>query len=136
MPDLLAHAVDAIRPQQVHSLLHQVGPPAVEHPEAQILQELGLGGRCVQLSGGAETILGSAGGNSRSMTVIRWELIWEIWGSSQHSEEEQRGFSRLISSCSTSAPERCHVFFSCSTAHILPFVLVMSCDSFCKYTFK
>lgn len=75
MPDLFAHAVDAIRPQQVHGLLDQVRPSAVEHPEAQILQELGLCGGCVQLSGGTETILRSADGSSRSITVIKWELI-------------------------------------------------------------
>lgn len=69
MPDLFAHAVNAIRPQQVHGLLDQVGPAAVEHPEAQVLQELGLCGGCVQLPGGAETILGSADGNGRSITV-------------------------------------------------------------------
>lgn len=63
MPDLFAHAVNAIRAQQVHSLLDQVCPPAVQHPETQILQELGLRGGGVQLSGGTETILGSADGN-------------------------------------------------------------------------
>lgn len=60
MPDLLAHAVYAIRPQQVHGLLDQVRPSAVEHPEAQILQELGFRGGGVQLPGGTETILRSA----------------------------------------------------------------------------
>lgn len=61
-PDLFAHAVNAIRPQQVHGLLDQVSPAAVEHPEAQILQELGLCGGGVQLSGGAEAVLGPADG--------------------------------------------------------------------------
>lgn len=58
---LFAHAVDAIGPQQVHGLLHQVRPSTVEHPEAQVLQELGLGGGSIQLPGGAETVLCSAG---------------------------------------------------------------------------
>lgn len=78
MPDLFAHAVNAIRTQQVHGLLDQIRPPAVQHPEAEILQELGLRGGCVQLSGGTETILGSADENGRSITVIKWELISEI----------------------------------------------------------
>lgn len=63
-PDLFAHAVDAIGPQQVDGLLDQVRPPAVEHPEAQVLQELGLRGGCVQLPGGAEAILRSADENT------------------------------------------------------------------------
>lgn len=62
--DLLAHTVDAIGPQQVDGLLHQVGAAAVEHPEAQVLQELGLGGGSVQLPGGAETVLSSAEGGT------------------------------------------------------------------------
>lgn len=76
--DLFAHAVNAIGSQKVHGLLDQVRPSAVEHPEAQILQELGFRRGCVQLSGGTETILGSADGNSRSITVIMWELISEM----------------------------------------------------------
>lgn len=78
MPDLFAHAVNAIGPQQVHGLLDQVRPSAVEHPEAQILQELGLCGGGIQLSRGTETILRSADGNSRSITVMKWELISEM----------------------------------------------------------
>lgn len=78
MPDLLAHAVNAIGPQQVHSLLDQVRPTAVEHPEAQILQELGLCGGCVQLSGGTEAILGSADRSSRSITLIKTKLMSEM----------------------------------------------------------
>lgn len=99
MPDLFAHAVNAIRPQQVHGLLDQVGPSTVEHPEAQILQELGFRGGCVQLSGGTETILGSADGNSRSINVMKWGLIseidFEICGSPLHTERKQLGFSQL-----------------------------------------
>ena len=78
MPDLFAHAVNTIRPQQVHGLLDQVRPSAVQHPEAQILQELGLCGGRIQLPGGTETILGSADGNGRSITLIKRELISEI----------------------------------------------------------
>lgn len=59
-PDLFAHAVNAIRPQQVHRLLDQVSPAAVEHPEAQVLQELGLCGGGIQLPGSAETIFSPA----------------------------------------------------------------------------
>lgn len=96
MPDLFAHAVNAIRPQQVHGLLDQVRPSAVEHPEAQILQELGLCGGCVQLSGGTETILRSADGKNRSITVIKWELISEMdfdiceYASPLHSEGNRK----------------------------------------------
>lgn len=95
MPDLFAHAVDAVGPQQVHGLLDQVRPAAVEHPEAQVLQELGLGGGGVQLPGGTETILGSADGNSRSITVIKWELISEMdfeisaYTSPRHTEKTE-----------------------------------------------
>lgn len=70
--DLLAHAVDAVRPQQVHGLLDQVGSATVEHPEAQVLQELGLCGGRVQLPGCAETVLGSAGGNRRIISVMEF----------------------------------------------------------------
>ena len=77
--DLFAHAVDAVGPQQVHGLLHQVRPAAVEHPEAEVLQELGLGGGGVELPGGTETILGPAEGN-RSVTVMKRELVSEMCG--------------------------------------------------------
>lgn len=77
-PNLFTHAVDAIGPQEVHGLLDQVRPAAVEHPEAQVLQKLGLRGGCIQLSCGTETILCSADGNDRSITVIRSELISEM----------------------------------------------------------
>lgn len=46
---LFAHGVDSIGPQQRHCLLHQVGPSTVQHPEAQVLLELGFDGHCVQL---------------------------------------------------------------------------------------
>lgn len=72
MPDLLAHAVDAVRTQQVHGLLDQVGSAAVEHPEAQVLQELGLRGGRVQLPGGTKTVLGSVGGNGRIISVMEF----------------------------------------------------------------
>lgn len=90
--DLFAHAVDAVGSQQVDGLLDQVGASAVEHPESQVLQELGLCGGGVQLPGGAETILRSADGSSRSITVIKWELISEMdfqisrYSSSRHAE--------------------------------------------------
>ena len=77
LSDLFAHAVYAIRPQQVDGLLDQVRSSTVEHPEAEILQELGLRGGCIKLPGGAETVLGSADG-IRSITVIKWELISEM----------------------------------------------------------
>ena len=60
---LFAHAVDAVRPQQVYGLLDQVSPAAVEHPEAQILQELGLCGGGVQLPGGAEAVFSPVDGD-------------------------------------------------------------------------
>lgn len=75
--DLLAHAVDAIGPQQVDRLLHQVGAATVEHPEAQVLQELGLSGGGIQLPGGTKTVLGSAegrdGGRGKGGRDRRWE---------------------------------------------------------------
>ena len=46
---LFAHGVDPIRPQERHRLLHQVRPPTVQHPETQVLLELGFDGHCVQL---------------------------------------------------------------------------------------
>lgn len=46
---LFAHGVDSVGPQQRHRLLHQVGPSTVEHPEAQVLLELGFNGHGVQL---------------------------------------------------------------------------------------
>ena len=55
---LLAHGVDAIRSEQVHRLLHQVRASAVEHPEAQVLEKFGLGGRGVQFPRRAETVVG------------------------------------------------------------------------------
>lgn len=38
--NLLTHAVDTVRPQQVDRLLHQVCATTAEHTEAQVLQEL------------------------------------------------------------------------------------------------
>lgn len=76
--DLFAHAVNAVGPQQVHGLLDQVRPAAVEHPEAQVLQELGLRGGCVQLSGGTEAVLRSADGKSRSTTVTKWQRLSDV----------------------------------------------------------
>lgn len=78
MSHLFAHAVNPVGPQQVDGLLDQIRPAAVEHPEAQILQELGLGGGCVQLPGGAETIFGSADGSGRYIIVTKWGLISEM----------------------------------------------------------
>lgn len=71
MPDLFAHAVDAVGPEQVHGLLDQVRPAAVEHPEAEILQELGLRGGGVQLPGGTETILRPADGKKTADPLLR-----------------------------------------------------------------
>lgn len=78
MSNLFAHAVNAVGPQQIDGLFDQVRPAAVEHPETQILQELGLRGGCIQLPCGAETIFGSADGNGRYIIVTEWGLISEI----------------------------------------------------------
>lgn len=57
LTNLFAQAVDAVRPQQIDSLFHQVGPATVEHTEAQVLEELSLRGGCIQLAGSTETVI-------------------------------------------------------------------------------
>lgn len=57
-PYLFAHGVDPIRPQERHRLLHQVGPPAVQHPETQVLLKLGFDGHCVQLPRSTKAVVG------------------------------------------------------------------------------
>lgn len=59
---LFAHGVDAIRPQEGHCLFHQVCPSTVEHPETQVLFELGFNGHSVQLPGGTEAVVCPAEG--------------------------------------------------------------------------
>lgn len=66
--DLLAHAVYAIRSQQIDRLLNKVSATTVKHSKAQVLQKLGLGGGCVQLSRGTETIVCS---KKTSNTIIK-----------------------------------------------------------------
>ena len=56
LTNLFTHAVDAVRPQQIDSLLDQVGPATVEHTESQVLEELSLCGCCIQLPGCTEVI--------------------------------------------------------------------------------
>lgn len=78
MSYLLAHAVNAIGPQQVDGLFDKVCPSTVEHPEAQILQELGLCGGCIQLPCGTETIFSSVDESGRYIIVTKWGLVPEI----------------------------------------------------------
>lgn len=59
--DLLARAVDAVGSQQVDGLLHQVGAPAAEHAEAQVLQELCFSGGSIQSPRGADAVIRSEG---------------------------------------------------------------------------
>lgn len=64
--DLLTHAVDAVRPQYVDSLLHQVRASTAEHTEAQVLQELRLSGGSIQFSRGTKAVVRSAEENTQS----------------------------------------------------------------------
>lgn len=48
-------------------MLNQIRPAAVEHPETQVLLELGLGGNCIQLPRGTETVVDPAGGETNSL---------------------------------------------------------------------
>lgn len=59
--NLLTHAVDAIRTQQVDSLLHQVSAATAEHTEAQVLQEFRFSGGGIQSPRGTDTVIRSAG---------------------------------------------------------------------------
>lgn len=62
--NLLTHAVDAIRAQQVDSLLHQVGAATAQHTEAQVLQEFRFGGGGIQSPRGTDTVIRSKVGRA------------------------------------------------------------------------
>lgn len=62
---LFAHGVDPIRPQKRHCLLHQVCPPTVQHPETQVLFELGFDGHRVQLPRSEKAVVGPKEGRDR-----------------------------------------------------------------------
>lgn len=57
--NLLTHAVDTVRPQQVDRLLHQVCATTAEHTEAQVLQELRFSRGGVQFPWGTEAVIRS-----------------------------------------------------------------------------
>lgn len=83
--DLLAHAVYAVRSQQIDCLLDKVSATTVEHPKAQVLQKLGLCGGCVQLSCGTEAIVCS---KKTSNTVFEQ--------SSFEQEHKEAGFQQFL----------------------------------------
>lgn len=72
--NLLTHAVDAIRAQQVDSLLHQVGAATAQHPEAQVLQELRFGGGGIQSPRGTDTVVRSKVGKATQASAARCYL--------------------------------------------------------------
>lgn len=59
--NLLTQAVDAIRPQQADSLLHQVCAATAEHTEAQVLQELRFSRGSIQSPRGTDAVIRSEG---------------------------------------------------------------------------
>lgn len=65
--NLLTHAVDAIRPQQVDSLLHQVSAATAQHTEAQVLQEFRFSGGGIQSPRGTDTVIRSKVGKARNL---------------------------------------------------------------------
>lgn len=65
--NLLTHAVDAIRAQQVDSLLHQVSAATAQHTEAQVLQEFRFSGGGIQSPRGTDTVIRSKVGKARDL---------------------------------------------------------------------
>lgn len=72
--NLLTHAVDAIRAQQVDSLLHQVGAAAAQHTEAQVLQEFRFGGGGIQSPRCTDTVIRSKVGRATQAKAARFYL--------------------------------------------------------------
>ena len=76
--NLLTHAVDPIRPEQVDRLLHQVRAAAAEHTEAQVLQELCLSGGGIQFPRGAEAVIRSEGQSTQSDSQHK-STLWSVY---------------------------------------------------------
>lgn len=75
---LFAHGVDPVGPQQRHCLLHQVGPSTVQHPEAQVLLELGFSGHCVQLPRSAKAVVCPEGARDGHMGAAAFPRVWSL----------------------------------------------------------
>lgn len=105
--NLLTHAVDAVRSQQVDSLLHQICASAAEHTEAQVLQELCFSGGSIQSPRGTDAVIRSEEQSTGSHMAGKSAVL------SLNTTKKKSGQRRIFNCIFGPSYFTCLIFFLC-----------------------